>query len=439
VSGRDLIVTCGDPQTSSISAESAEAAKAKAAAAAAAEAEAAAGLKQLSLGDKQPVLLHPDNLSTGSSMEVDKPGPDKATTSKPTAGKANKTAKARAAKAELLKVNAALTQQVAELKAQLETATGATTAERAAELESQLVAAQAEVAELTSVIGKSSSEKAQLKSAEQLMKFLPRPVQFDGTTQFTEFRAQMQMYLSSVNLPSAFQAPVAAAYLTGAALQWWTQLRVSTPMPASWDEMLVLLNARFDHLNPEMAARSKLQTLRQGSLSVHAYLKEFEGCYAHIPVVDEKDKIFRFNFGLNAHLRDKFAVNPTTHRVWESFTALVAYITNFVADAPAPSGAIADKLPEKTGGGNHTPNHLKAKGGVTKTNGNGKKRPMSAEKGAKMSKPVHNKHGRPVTRTNAIKSFCMQNKLCLGCYGTGHFVGNCEKAPVSGTPPGFTS
>jgi hypothetical protein len=199
--------------------------------------------------------------------------------------------------------------------------------------------------------------------------------------------------------------------------------------------MLTLLNARFDHLNPEMAARNKLQNLRQGSLSVHAYLKEFEGCYAHIPVVDEKDKIFRFMFGLNAHLRDKFAVNPTTHRMWESFTALVAYITNFVSDTPAAPGAIADKIPASTHTGG-TPANLKAKGGINKANN--KKRGMSAEKGAKFAKPVTNKNNRPVTRTNAVKAFCMQHKLCLGCYGAGHFVANCEKAPVGGLPPGFT-
>jgi Retrotransposon gag protein len=342
----------------------------------------------------------------------------------------------KSVKASLRATNAALVEQVAELQAQLEAAAAATSAERTAQLESELAAVQAEVAKLTSVISKSSSESAQLKSAEQLMKFLPRPMQFDGVGQFTEFRAQMQMHLSSVNLPTHFQAPVAAAYLKGAALQWWTQLRVSTPMPASWDEMLVLLNARFDHLNPEMAARSKLQTLRQGSLSVHAYLKEFEGCYAHIPVVDEKDKIFRFNFGLNAHLREKFAVNPTTYRVWESFTALVAYITNFVADTPAAPGAIADKLPGKATS-SQTPSNLKAKGGVNKPNA--KKRGMSADKAAKPSKTVYTKLNKPVTRSNAIKAFAMQNKLCLGCYGKDHFVADCTKNPVSGTPPGFTA
>jgi hypothetical protein len=330
----------------------------------------------------------------------------------------------------------------ARLKADLATSEQerAALAERNAALESALEASQLERAELQSIIGRSDSEQAQLKAAEQLMKFLPKPMQFDGVNKFTEFRSQMQMYLSSVKLPARFEAPVAVAYLTGTALQWWTQLQPTTPMPASWEALLTLMNSRFDHLNPEMSARNKLQSLKQGTLSVHEYLKEFESCYAHIPAVDEKDKVFRFTFGLNSNFKDRFSVNPATHRVWESFAALVAYITNFVADAPPATGAITDAVRDKPANGsshtNGSKGNLKAKGGVNKAQ---KKRTMSADKAAKPAKTMTNKNNEPVTRSNAVKSFCMKEKLCLGCYKTGHLVADCTTKPVSGIPKGFSA
>jgi hypothetical protein len=402
-----LITACGVPQNpDTLSAESAERAKAA----------AAAALQQLGLNNNPFAALA--EASTASSMETDGAPPPAAA-----AGPSKPSLKARL-RAELT----ALEQQKAALT------------ERNAALESALEAAQLKHAEYESIIGRSDSEQVQLKSAEQLMKFLPKPMQFDGVNKFTEFRAQMQLYLSSVNLPTRFEAHVAVAYLTGTALQWWTQLHITTPMPDSWEALQTLMNSRFDHLNPEMAARSKLQSLKQGNLSVHAYLKEFEGCYAHIPAADEKDKVFRFTFGLNSNLRDKFAVNPTTHRVWESFTALVAYITNFVADTPAASGAITDAVRDKPSNGtsqtNGSKGNLKAKGGITKPQ---KKRGMSADKAAKPAKPMANKNGQPVTRSNAVKSFCMKEKLCLGCFKKGHMVADCTTAPVSGTPPDFSA
>jgi hypothetical protein len=380
-------------------------------------------------------------------METDGPGgEDPAPAPSPAKSKGkNAKAKAKAELAEAQKIIAELKDQITQLETQLAAATSSTDAERIATLESQLAASKAEVDDLTSIISKSNEENAQLRSAEQLMRVLPRPMQFDGTKQFTEFRAQMQMYLTSVKLPTNMQAPVAAAYLIGPALQWWMQHSVTNPMPSSWEEMLTLLNARFDHLNPEMAARNRLQSLRQGAMSVHAYLKEFEACYAHIPVVDETDKIFRFLYGLSNNLKDKFAVNPTTHRMWESFPALVAYITNFVADAPPPTGALSDildKAPSAKAPVSSSPNHLKPKGGVTKPNSKNKGRQMSAEAGNKMAATMFNKANKPINRTKAIKSHCIKNGLCICCFkktDPPHRADECTANPVGGAPPGFSS
>jgi hypothetical protein len=77
--------------------------------------------------------------------------------------------------------------------------------------------------------------------------------------------------------------------------------------------MVNLLNVRFDHANPELQAMNQLQVLKQGNMNVHAYIKAFEGCYVHITEYTEKDKIFRFLWGLNPEEKKRFSVNPSTN------------------------------------------------------------------------------------------------------------------------------
>ena len=67
-------------------------------------------------------------------------------------------------------------------------------------------------------------------------------------------------------------------------------------------------------------------------MTVHQYLREFEACYAHILDYEERDKIFRFLFGLRPEWRAKFQLNPAIGSMWQSFDALVAYISSYIAD-----------------------------------------------------------------------------------------------------------
>ena len=74
-------------------------------------------------------------------------------------------------------------------------------------------------------------------------------------------------------------------------------------VPFTWIDFLPYLAEKFDHKNPELAARTKLQLLMQHNMTVHQYLREFEACYAHILDYDERDTIFRFLFGLKPEWR----------------------------------------------------------------------------------------------------------------------------------------
>ena len=133
-----------------------------------------------------------------------------------------------------------------------------------------------------------------------MTKVVNKPSTFDGTAgRFHEWKNEVQMYLRIMNFSSEQEASIVQGYLRGTALAWWIQKLDNMsandiPPPATFDEFMHYLNERFDHRNPELAARDKLMSLRQNNLSLHQYLCEFEGCYAFISKWDEADKIHRF-------------------------------------------------------------------------------------------------------------------------------------------------
>lgn len=303
-----------------------------------------------------------------------------------------------------------------------------------------------------------------------LTKVVNKPGAFDGTTagRFHDWKNEVQMYLRVMNFPKHQEAGIVQSYLKGTALAWYIQkiekLEASgLHVPTSWHEMLPLLNERFEHRNPELAARDKLMNLRQGSMTALQYLKEFEGCYAYIPRWDEADKIHRFLFGLRNHLRAKFCVDPATHTSWTSFDALVSYITSFMSDDMSHSVDVIEDIAkqgrEAFGGSKKSavphskPKHpsrwtvkklqsLK-KGEMSKVlhilNGGGVQKTQPKRQGS--TKSYSNGNGEPVTRDHRVVRYChMQSpQLCMGCYKPGHQVAQCTEPVAKGVPEGYSS
>lgn len=286
------------------------------------------------------------------------------------------------------------------------------------------------------------------------------------------------MFLRVMKFPKEQEAGIVQSYLKGTALAWYMQKidkleSAGLPVPASWEQLLPLLNERFEHRNPELAARDKLMTLRQGTMTLHQFLKEFEGCYAYIPRWDEADKIHRFLYGLKPHLRAKFCVDPATHSWWTSFDNLVSYITSYMSDdmshTDATSKALAafGEIANEIGGGEirsaGAARHTKRNFYKKKSNGNGLnagdiaklKRTLNAltrggvqkpsNKGrgpAGSPKPWTNGKGDPLpVRSKGVIGFCHRSepKLCLGCYQPGHQVAECTAAVVQGVPEGYAA
>jgi hypothetical protein len=302
-------------------------------------------------------------------------------------------------------------------------------------------------------------------------KVIGRPSYFDGTGQFHEWKNEVQMYLQVMRFPPEEEADVVQSCLRGTALAWWIQKLQKMAAdgvnpPRTYLEFLPYLNERFEHRNPELAARDRLMALRQNNMTLHQYLREFEGCYAYIPKWDEADKIHRFMYGLKPYYRTRFCVDPATHQWWTSFDALVAYISAYLSDDVSGRADDAERRVAQVFG--DAAPHLQTKNGQQKNKGRPNKgfphklaQLMGRLKGddrailqqiiggrvQKRTKPgsgdktvsYRNANGESVVRTKAVRTFCHKTNpgLCLGCYQPGHMVADCRNPVARGNPEGF--
>ena len=296
-----------------------------------------------------------------------------------------------------------------------------------------------------------------------MTKVVNRPSTFDGSAsgKFHEWKNEIEMYLRVMHFPTEKEAAVVQSYLKGTALAWWIQkldqmAAAGITAPTTFAELLPYLNERFEHRNPELASRDKLMSLRQNDLSLHQYLREFEGCYAYIPRFDEADKIHRFLYGLKPFYRAKFCVDPATHQWWTNFDALVAYISAYLSDDVSGRAESIQKATNEYFNAERrdVPKDRKSYGRVNKkftkhklalmkkfgqvTTGRVQKRSTGSEH---KTVTYQNAKGETVVRSTAVRSWCHQQKprpgLCLGCYKPGHMVHECTNAVAHGNPEGY--
>jgi hypothetical protein len=117
-------------------------------------------------------------------------------------------------------------------------------------------------------IGKCPEEDGDCTSSRvDMTRVINKPCTFDGTTgQFHDWKNEVQIFLRIMKFSPEQEASLVQSYLRGTALAWWIQKleQMSAngiPPPATYAELLHYLNERFDHRNPELAARDKLMSL----------------------------------------------------------------------------------------------------------------------------------------------------------------------------------
>ena len=301
------------------------------------------------------------------------------------------------------------------------------------------------------------------QAALDMIKLVNKPSFFDGRNLvMRDWVIEMENYLEAVCWDPRQKLGVATQFLKGDAMKWWDLKKKQLhgqkkPLPDTWEEFKDLLATRWDNKNPELVARNKLEKLQQGNLTVHEYLKAFESCYAHIPEYLEADKIHKFLYGLNPNWRNRFQVNPTTHKRWDNFDALVAYITNYVADtmnaeAFESQATIIAKVKQhlrerKNGNGTRNGHNTNPRlSGVKRQReggrGRGRGPPRMRFGNSANVKTYTNAAGQEYSRNDHVRSWLIRNDKCLCCYKetsdtAKHNGRTCTSTPRSDLPDGY--
>ena len=298
------------------------------------------------------------------------------------------------------------------------------------------------------------------KAALDMIKLVNKPSFFDGRNLvMRDWVIEMDNYLEAVCWDPRQTLGVATQFLKKDAMKWWDlkkkQLHAQGKvLPSTWEGFKVLLAARWDNKNPELMARNKLEKLQQGNIAVHDYLKTFEACYAHIPEYLEADKIHKFLYGLNPICRNRFQVNPTTHKRLDNFDALVAYITNYVADDVSTERFAKDmdgyKQRHLKRPSNPKPSTPKLSG-VKRTQlqreggggSGGRGQPRVRFGNPNNVKTYTNGNEQEYTRNDHLKSWLVKEGRCWCCYAKtdakgGHSGATCRSQPRTDLPANYT-
>jgi hypothetical protein len=301
-----------------------------------------------------------------------------------------------------------------------------------------------------------------------LTKVINKPALFNGSNNLRDWVMEMAQYLDLVCWDPDLAVGIATQFLRGEAMQWWSLkrqelTRAGVPIPRDWEGFKQHLFMRFDHKNPEAAARDKLQTLRQGKMTVMRYLKEFEGCYAHIPEYSESDRIHRFVFGLNGPYKH-LGVDPSTKRHWTSWDSMVGFLTAYISavaptellqevlkggsDSPPaeaePSWAtVAGKKPHRQQQGQQGNKGQQQHRNQQQQRRQGQQRTKGQQRQGDPLVTWTNGAGNTLVRRRSEITHCMKNHTCINCFqeipqgDRSHTAATCKKAVKQGHPPGY--
>lgn len=157
-----------------------------------------------------------------------------------------------------------------------------------------------------------SQLQVQRPAADHHGKRLPKPPRFAGRrgdSSALNWCHQMETYLTAtdIQLDTTEAVNFAAGFLLDTALTWFRlhRKKVADGTATDWtswntfkDEIL----RRFQPIEPEQLARTKLLSLKQ-TKSVRSYADAFNQCLLEVPEYIEKDMVMRFVKGLQKDVR----------------------------------------------------------------------------------------------------------------------------------------
>jgi hypothetical protein len=313
------------------------------------------------------------------------------------------------------------------------------------------------------------SEPCTGKSVD-MSKLLARPDKFTGSDtdakKFQEWVLYVNQYVDLMGVHSDRKVKIAAAYLAGDALTWWSRQREHM-LEAGQDvlDMEVFVQAlreRFFFRNPELQARNDLRSLKQGSLLLPQYISKFEDCYSYLPTFDEADKIDRFIAGLNDKWQEKAMINPLTGHRWVEYQPMVNYLVSMLGAAITPTGLLREQQGQQgqqgqgtrqndNGHGQRQPpgpawqrtgrqNRLERRARNRQQRGAARNGQPRLPNNSERRKVLTNASGQRFWRTAAQMTYMItQHKdMCACCLkNVGHRYSECTASPERTAPPGY--
>jgi hypothetical protein len=274
---------------------------------------------------------------------------------------------------------------------------------------------------------------------------MPPMPQFDGRIGALDrwLTAMEQQFVFNAIAADADRIRYAAALWTGAALDWWVQ--TGAAHPATWDELVFDLRARFMPIDSAKSVRTQLLALQQGKGSAAVYVGAFTRLVGGVAAtMSPEDQLFQFLRGLNPELAKLVAMSDAKTLI-DAQTVAVRVGTTMSASSSSSS----------SGGGNEMDvNNIEGLEKETADDETGSDAPVtqkqmqqqlhqmlaaiqSQHRGGGSSNPSRSKdayvpRGLPVIKgmtPQQVKAYMDAGK-CFGCGSTDHLGRNCPKRIV---------